>query len=310
MDSVSAADGSDALSILPVLIAARWVHFAALFILFGSAFFWLCVNGGAGARRATDSLLRGAALIAALSGLCWLAAIVANMAGGFDQVFDGAILETFLFQTDFGPVVALRLVLLAACVVAALAPVTARARLWVLGAIGAALLVDQAWLGHAAEGMGLEGAEMRAAYSVHVLAAAAWLGGLPPLLFAVFDLRTRPAPEARDAALTVLSSYSLMAVLAVAAIVLTGFANFGFHRGASSGPLFSTDYGRVLAVKLVLVAIMLAFAAFNRLVAMPGLRTGDQAMPARLRLSIAAELAVGVLVLGVAAVLGVTPPPP
>jgi putative copper resistance protein D len=56
---------------------------------------------------------------------------------------------------------------------------------------------------------------------------------------------------------------------------------------------------------------MLGLACFNRFVVTPGLRvasTGD-AQAARLRISVSLELALGVLVLGAAALLGITPPP-
>jgi putative copper resistance protein D len=303
------ADGSDGFPIFPVLLAARWVHFASVFALFGSPFFWVYLNGDyPRARRETEALLRGSALVAALSGLLWLAGIVANMAGGFDSVLDSATLDAFFFQTQFGPVVVLRLVLLAASVVAAFAPMRGQARFQALGAIGGALLINQAWLGHAAEGVGARAVLMVSAYSVHVLAAAAWLGSLPPLLFVLRELRDRPAREAHDAAARVLSAFSIMAALAVAAIFVAGFVNLGFHRGHTAGHPFSNEYCRVLAVKAVLVAAMLVFAAYNRLVATPGLRADDSAMPARVRASIAAEMAVGLLVLAAAAVLGVTPP--
>lgn len=309
MDNLTPVEGSDVFPVFPFLVAARWIQFASIFALFGSAFFWIWLNREfPRARRATEALVRGASLVAALSGAAWIAAIVANMAGGFDNVLDGATLEAFFFQTQFGPVVALRLVLLAAAVVAVFAPLGNEARFRALGGIGGALLINQAWLGHAAEGAGLWGALMISVYSVHVLAAATWLGTLPPLLFVLRELSDRPTGEAHDAAAAVLSAYSIMAALAVAAIFVAGLGNVGFHYGLSVGHLFSTEYGRVLAVKACLVAVMLTLAAFNRLVATPGIRDGDPTMPARLRTSIAVEIVIGLMVLAATADLGVTPP--
>jgi putative copper resistance protein D len=61
-----------------------------------------------------------------------------------------------------------------------------------------------------------------------------------------------------------------------------------------------------------LVAVMLALAYFNRFIAMPRLAraepVGSRQM-SRLRFSIACELALAILVLGIAAILGITPPP-
>jgi copper resistance protein D len=103
-----------------------------------------------------------------------------------------------------------------------------------------------------------------------------------------------------------------MAIAAVALIVGSGIANAGFRVAGSFDKLFWTPYGAVLAAKIALVAIMLALAYFNRFVAMPRLSktaAAGMAQIIRLRISVAFELVLGFLVLGVAAVLGITPPP-
>ncbi len=85
-----------------------------------------------------------------------------------------------------------------------------------------------------------------------------------------------------------------------------------FASGFDFDRLFGTDYGAVLLAKLFAVALMLALAYFNRFIAMPRLRlaaTKRMRGTGGLRASIAAELALGVLVLGIAAILGITPPP-
>jgi copper resistance protein D len=312
----------DAIPIIYVLVVARWFHFAALFVLFGSSLFWFYMGPGRSSagpsrlpqtRRATIILMRVAGPVAAISGGVWLAGILANMTGGFDNVADPATLRLFFFQTSFGPVVISRAVLLAAAIAIIFLPMTDRARFSTLAAIGAVLLVNQAWLGHAAEGgAGLRGASMIGAYGVHLLAAGAWVGGLPPLLFALIEHRTFKPDEARHWTLDILSRYSLMGMIAVTLIVISGIANAGFRVGGSFGKLFDTSYGDVLFAKIAIVSAMLALAYVNRFVMMPRLRIfplQDQASIAKLRMSVACELALGVLVLGVAAVLGITPPP-
>ncbi len=218
----------------------------------------------------------------------------------------------------------MRLALLAGAVLLVLTPWRSRAWHGAIACLAASLLVDQAWLGHAAEGgAGLYGATMTLAYSVHVLAAGAWVGGLPPLLFGLIEAGRAKPREARDGALDLLSRFSRMGVAAVALIVATGVGNAGFRVGFVFDEFYGSQYGVVLAVKAGVVAAMLALAFFNRFVAMPRLRAAsDQNMPrlradsdestplvAWLRASVALELVLGVLVLGVAAVLGVTPPP-
>jgi putative copper resistance protein D len=73
-----------------------------------------------------------------------------------------------------------------------------------------------------------------------------------------------------------------------------------------------SDYGDVLFKKIALVAAMLAIACVNRFVLMPRLRTAPlkrMTQIARLRLTVTFELALGLLVLGASAILGITMPP-
>jgi putative copper resistance protein D len=174
------------------------------------------------------------------------------------------------------------------------------------------LLISQAWLGHANEGgAGLYGAAMLIAYAVHALAAGAWVGGLPPLLFACVEQRFTPE-DARTWTIDILLRYSSMAIIAVVCIVVSGTVNAGFRVAGSFDKLFDTGYGDMLLTKIGVVALMLVLASFNRFVALPRLRDGrlkGMVQINRLRISVAAELLLGVLVLFVAAVLGMTPPP-
>lgn len=279
-------------------LPVRWIHFASLFALLGAALFRLSMpQASPRAARATDALLKAAGPATMVSGLCWLWLLLANMAGGFGAVLDPEILIAF-FQSPFGPVAALRLLLLVAAGAAVVAPPGARAR--VLLVVAVALLVDQAWLGHAATG----GAGLIAAYCVHVLAAAAWIGGLPPLLFALRDGNGRNGPT--DASI-ILSRFSATAMAAVALIVISGLVSVGARIGFRVDALAQSDYGAILALKATLFVAMLALAGFNRFVAMPALP--EVRMLARLRASVAAELCLGLAAIGAAAALGATPPP-
>ncbi|MGH6794931.1 MAG: hypothetical protein ACREDH_06985, partial [Methylocella sp.] len=99
------------------LVVARWIHFACVFALFGSSFFWLyegrerLSSGPSGlprTLRATTFLLRIAALIAAISGVAWLACILINMTQDVGSVIDPEDLRLFFFATPFGAVSILR----------------------------------------------------------------------------------------------------------------------------------------------------------------------------------------------------------
>jgi putative copper resistance protein D len=316
------------MTLFQFLVIMRWIYFAAVFVLFGAPLFWFYagreVSSGSllhvpRSLCATLHLLRIAVPVVALSGIAWLVGILVNMTGGFSNAVDPETLHLFFFATQFGPVAILRLVLFVVIVVITILPMRHRAWFCALSIIAALLLVSQAWLGHAAEGgAGVYGTVMIITYSLHLLAGAAWVGGLPPLLFALVELHQCDLDDTAARTLAILSRYSLMAMIAVTIIVISGAANAGFRVAGAFDRLFWTGYGEVLVTKLIVVALMLGLAYFNRFVAMPRLRIAvlkggaasrQRAQIARLRTSIGVELVLGLLVLGIAAVLGITPPP-
>ncbi|MGH6834623.1 MAG: CopD family protein [Methylocella sp.] len=304
------------------LVIARWIHFACVFVLFGSSFFWMYVgtvrasSGPGGLPQtlgATITLLRIAAPVAAISGVAWLALILINMTQDFGSVINHEDLRLFFFETPFGTVSFLRLALLAIAVVIAFLPWCGRWRFAVLVPVSAVLLITQAWFGHSAEGVGLYRATMITVYAIHTIAAAAWAGGLPALLFALIEQRRFGlSEEARECTLDICSRFSSMAMFAVTFVVASGVANAGFRVAGSFGKLFGSYYGNVLLTKVAIVAAMLALAYLNRFVLTPRLRAAPlkgMTQITKLRYSLALDVVVGALVLGVSAVLGITMPP-
>ncbi|GAA4752025.1 hypothetical protein GCM10025783_25840 [Amnibacterium soli] len=189
-----------------------------------------------------------------------------------------------------GVVLLVRVVLLAVLAVLLLhRPAAAgRARLLAAGAVGVAVLLTVALLGHAADGVV---ALLVPAAVVHLAAMVLWLGGLVVLLAVVLP-RVRRAPAA---GLRLLRRWSVVAFVCVAALVVTGEIQ-AFPTVVPLDALWSTPYGVLLLVKLgLLAAVLAAAAAAQRTVARGSL-------PARLRLRrvLAAE------VVGVVAILGVT----
>ncbi|MGN6102131.1 MAG: hypothetical protein ACTHOR_13375, partial [Devosia sp.] len=114
-----------------VLIACRFVHFAAALLLVGTGTFglWLIPEN---LRRATGPslwrLLRVAAVLAILTTLLWLLLEAAELGDGWPSAIDPATLGAVLSMTSFGHVWIARL-LLAALLAAAFA-LPGRAR-WV-----------------------------------------------------------------------------------------------------------------------------------------------------------------------------------
>ncbi len=112
------------------------------------------------------------------------------MTGSLENTIDLETWRLFFFETTFGPLSILRLVLLAAILAVGLLPMPNCTRFATMVLTSGSLLVTQAWLGHAAEGgAGLCGASMIAAYLIHILAAGAWVGGLPALSVGLIETR-------------------------------------------------------------------------------------------------------------------------
>jgi putative copper export protein len=102
------------------------------------------------------------------------------------------------------------------------------------------------------------------------------------------------------------NAFSPVALACAAAIATTGVLAAWMHLGTLSA-LWASDYGRVLLVKLAVIAIIAAFGAVNWRVLRPAM--GDVAGARRIRGSAMTELAIGALVLAVTAVLVATPTP-
>jgi putative copper export protein len=153
------------------------------------------------------------------------------------------------------------------------------------------------------------------AEALHVVAVAAWVGGL--LAFATVFWRARPGSPAEDdpafLALTV-TRFSQLAAFAVGILAVTGLLLARVHLAAWS-ELAGTSYGRWLAAKVAVFAAMLTLGAWHYGRVEPrllrALDRGEAASSSvsRFRRSVRLEAALGVVALGLAGSLGVTASP-
>jgi len=301
------------------LIAARFVHFAAGMILFGSSLFALYAGIGrqAGAAAADHRtglriarLQRWCALASLIGSAGWFACVAAEMAGRPEDAFDGETLQLVLFETHFGAVWQIELALAVLIVAVIWLPGPFRRRFSHPGfvlVVSAGLLIGAAAAGHAAMDTGPAGALHIAVDALHLLAAAAWLGGLVPLGFVL--RRSLDGSLARHC----LARFSSMGVGAACVLVSSGLPNAWLLVGSRAEDVFATEWGRMLALKLALVATLLAIAAVNRLRLAPRVTSqspfdAPAALSALIR-NVAVEQALGVLILAVASALGTLPPP-
>lgn len=312
---------------------ARFLMFGGLALLIGGAFFATVIWPAARASKAAKRVVQGG----------WLAVVIASVAGlllygpyaeglGLGDSFTTSLLGDTL-TTRFGQVWLTRLVLLLA-LTPALFLLFRRdrdsgeppplPRWWspVMAAAAVILAMTPGVAGHATTGDWATVAIF--ADTIHVLAMAIWLGGL--VVLALVTLSRRAPRRARDA----VEQFSRVALGCIIALVVTG-AFQTWRQVGSLDALRSTDYGRILVVKLVLVALVIVFAAFSREVVLrilpppPSERTGGVPVVAggsdddahedeeleideetelrRLRRSVWAEIATAALILVATALL-------
>ncbi|MDR7536685.1 MAG: copper resistance protein CopC, partial [Armatimonadota bacterium] len=185
---------------------------------------------------------------------------------------------------------------------------------WVPVAAAGLLLAGFTASSHAA-GSGLLA---MAADWVHLIASAAWLGGLGALLVVLVPA----APDDRQRLATVLvPRASRVAATALALVILTGLYAAWLHVPGVRA-LVETFYGRGLLLKMALVAAVVILGAVNRFwflprvvggAATPGVgrraaRSATGAPLHRLVRLVAAEVGVAAAVVAAAVVIAVVPP--
>lgn len=316
-------------------IAVRTVHYAATLLLFGcSAFFWMVASPAfrtaTGARldeqerfdRWSQRIRNWSAAVALGSGVLWLLIMASNMSGlPFDQAIDSGILGTVLGETLFGRVSMLRFVLALLLIgVLLLDRYSANARGRRMaeacsGLLAAMLLATLACTGHAVAEQGAERFVHLAADALHLLAAGAWVGALPLLVYVLARAVRAGDPSIHGLASEMTRRFSAMGIVAVGCLVLTGSVNSWYLVG---GPphWFGTRYGQLLLLKLALFGAMVVLAAINRQRLLPTVlaasRNPSDGAASRGQLwlcrNAVVETALGLLIVSIVGILGTTTP--
>ncbi|MER6294723.1 copper resistance protein CopC [Streptomyces althioticus] len=269
----------------------RYVSYAGFVVLAGGAAFVLaCWAPGARARAVQRLVVSGwLALTAATLGLLMLRGSYTT-SGKIGDVFDLELLGDVL-QTKTGAALVSRLLLLAAAALFIAVLFGAYARTADGGApdhaaegdggsdgegdggepdkrdltfglalggtvVAAGLAASWAMSEHASQG--LQAGVAMPVDVVHLLAVAAWLGGLAALLVALHRAPVE-TPVGRDA----VRRFSRLAFGSVVALAVTGVYQSWRQLGSWSA-FTDTRYGQLLLVKIALVAVMVAVAFLSR----------------------------------------------
>jgi len=261
-------------------------------------------------------------------------------------------LRGFFLETAFGPVWLARIAFSAAAFAVALRfAIPSVLPKWrhrqqdtLLLVLSAGILIGLAAAGHARSALA-DGSQDFAVCSeaIHLLAAGAWTGGLPPLLFYLARVarqdqetgldqaafrrnrlnaenlinnnnleRASVSVETQHAlALPVLQRFSFVGQWSVVLLLAGGLSTLAALLAAwnvKASGLQLSGYSIVLSVKLALLAIMLAIAIVNRFILMRQLER-RRAGVFLLQRMVLIECVLGVLIIAAATVLGSQAPP-
>ena len=305
-------------------VAIRWLLYTGLFIVIGAVAFRYAVLGVLARREqhlegrkahAESSMLTSARDRAAVLGL-WATATVAAAAvlrliaqsyamHGSEDAWNATFVSTMVARTVWGWGWLLQA---AGVAVAATGFSIARrgARSgWAVAALGALILaLTPALSGHAASAPRFTPFAVLADW-LHVIGAGGWLGSLLMLLVVGIPAALRLEEAARGRAVAdFVNAFSPTALVFAGLAASTGVFAAWLHLGTIPA-LWQTAYGRTLLVKLGVLSLVAGTGAYNWLRVKPSL--GDIEGAVRIRRSATVELAVGVLVLVVTAVLVAKP---
>jgi len=296
----------------------RWLTFVSILAVTGAIAFRcgvvpLAVRGGAGATgRVPGTWVVGAAAAGLAAAVLLIAVTPARLVMQAYAVNGGAALDlsalgALVGATRWGAGWVLQA---AGSVLAAggfLAARRERQSGWVIAAIGAAaLVVSPAISGHAAAAR-IGGPWAILSDALHVAAAGGWMGSLAMMLAVGIPAAMRLEGGDRVRAVSSLvHAFSPLALTLAGIVVASGSFAMWLHVG-SIDALFGAPYGRILLWKLAAITIVVGAGAYNFLRVRPALR--DEASVARLRRSATFELAVGIVVVAVTAVLVATGTP-
>jgi copper transport protein len=276
----------------------RWLLYVAMLLAAGSALFVWLINASTVIVMKTLKLGGAAAIVAAV------AYVLSIGLGGAEMELAGAgalwapiawsrgLASTFTLSAAIG-VPAMLLLRWAF----ARSPGAIRSTGLVVGA--GAVIASFLVTGHAATASPV--LLMATAVGVHLLATAFWMGAFYPLY-----LSTSLSSAQESGAM--MNQFSRLAVLAVSAVVVSG-AVISWTQLAGLQHIFGSDYGTALLGKLALFFIVLAIAAYNKIVLTPALERSETTAVTRIRRTIRIEYAVYVLILGAAMTMTLTPPP-
>ena len=280
---------------LVLLAGAKWITYVGLVGLTGAvAVHRLAFTAAGGA--CDGAVERRLGVLATGSAAALLAGTAARLYAqtwsvfGLDEPVTLELVRVIGMESRWGgnwrPQAGFALLAVVAVAVSAWRP---RAGWWIAALAAAGAWITLPLTGHA---MSLDTRVPSFAQVAHGIGAGAWIGALAALVAIATGLVERPAGHRRIAELV--GRFSPTAVVAVVVTAVSGVVTAVFYIGAFA-ELWTTGYGRVLLLKVVLFLATGAVGAYNwrRLTPRLGNEPGTRALLRSARLELA--LAAGVL---------------
>jgi copper transport protein len=249
---------------------ARGIGYAATFIAGGGAIFLAVVHDGRSDRRGLGKVVLWAAIVGAIAVVVQLPISAALATGlGLGSITHTGVLGQVLADGVGAQTVTVLLGLAVATTAVLWKTRTTATRVAAVVGGGAAAIgfafaghttvTEPRWLVYSAD-------------MVHVLAASVWVGGL--VLLFLFLRRQRA--ESGDAvhAGGVVARFSRLAGFAIVAIGIAG-GILAYEEIRALSALTSTTYGKLVLVKVGVVAVIVAVAAYNRYQLVPALQRAE-----------------------------------
>lgn len=131
---------------------------------------------------------------------------------------------------------------------------------------------------------------------LHLLGIGFWIGAFAPLY------RAAGGHSSNEATANLARQFGQLAVYIVFGLFIAGTVMAFFLLG-SPEQIYSSEYGRMLALKILIFCALLAVAAFNKLRLVPGLRDSEPKTSIHLQWSITLEAALVCAILVITAIL-------
>jgi putative copper resistance protein D len=248
------------------------------------------------------TLLRIAALAAALTAVLWVLLLAVEFTDTWASVFNPYVIKSVLIDTTFGHLWRWRL--LGVALLACTLWTNSRGRQGLGLAFAALCLGSLGLAGHAAADESGLGVLHRCNNTIHLLASGTWIGGLIPVALLLWMESAGVEVDVTDA----LRRFSGVGQIAVILVLLTGLVNTLLV--VSWVPeAYSSPYARVLVAKVCLVGTMIALALYNRYILLARVEAGSEVALSKMKRNVMLEILIGGTVIGAASILGTLMPP-